>query len=242
MHTPWRIKPIERKEEEPQVWNTDELPSITCHCGRSIFLYQSLSPEGRHKLIDDIKSWQADIERSPHTIFSLLNRVLTYLEQVPEDSPTDALKDAQCPRGTSHAPHDWPEDDPAYHCAGIRSGTGTMMDGTGCREPNEELQPGVLRVLGGWDRTEPEVHHHDDEQVEAAVEETSWPAVGRSMYRVVGATEQTKAKAPEGVTQENWDRASADSSLGVGHVWTNQRCPAYSTLDPETCTCRKDFG
>lgn len=31
---------------------------------------------------------------------------------------------------------------------------------------------------------------------------------------------------------------SKDASLGVGHIWTATRCPAYRSLDPTDCTCR----
>lgn len=44
--------------------------------------------------------------------------------------------------------------------------------------------------------------------------------------------------APEGVTQENWDRADRDATLGVGHIWFEVRCPAYRTFVPADCTCR----
>lgn len=47
------------------------------------------------------------------------------------------------------------------------------------------------------------------------------------------------SKAPEGISQENWDRADRDAGLGVGHIWTNTRCPAYHSLDPSDCTCGK---
>lgn len=43
-----------------------------------------------------------------------------------------------------------------------------------------------------------------------------------------------EAAAP---TKENYDRAGQDASLGVGHIWTNTACPAYTTLDPKDCTC-----
>lgn len=35
------------------------------------------------------------------------------------------------------------------------------------------------------------------------------------------------------------DRASKDASLGVGHIWTNTRCSAYTSLNPTDCTCRE---
>ncbi len=44
---------------------------------------------------------------------------------------------------------------------------------------------------------------------------------------------------PGHVTQENWDLASRDASLGVDHVWHNMRCPAYRSFDPNDCTCTK---
>lgn len=47
------------------------------------------------------------------------------------------------------------------------------------------------------------------------------------------------SKAPDGVSQENWDRAGNDAGLGVGHIWTNTRCPAYRSLDPSDCTCNE---
>lgn len=28
-----------------------------------------------------------------------------------------------------------------------------------------------------------------------------------------------------------------DAGLGVGHIWTNVRCPAYQSLHPRDCTC-----
>lgn len=27
------------------------------------------------------------------------------------------------------------------------------------------------------------------------------------------------------------------AGLGVGHIWTNVKCPAYATTNPHTCTC-----
>lgn len=38
---------------------------------------------------------------------------------------------------------------------------------------------------------------------------------------------------------DDYERASKDASLGVGHVWTTVECPAYQTLVPSDCTCRK---
>jgi len=36
---------------------------------------------------------------------------------------------------------------------------------------------------------------------------------------------------------DRWDAAGSDARLGVGHVWTAVRCPAYRTLDPADCMC-----
>ena len=47
-------------------------------------------------------------------------------------------------------------------------------------------------------------------------------------------------KAPDGVTQANWELAGSNASLGVGHVWTATSCPAYRTCNPHDCTCRKE--
>lgn len=41
-----------------------------------------------------------------------------------------------------------------------------------------------------------------------------------------------------GKTVANWDDlARHDSTLGVGHVWTNHSCLAYDTFNPSDCTC-----
>jgi hypothetical protein len=45
--------------------------------------------------------------------------------------------------------------------------------------------------------------------------------------------------APDGVAQDLWDASGRDASLGVNHIWTNVRCPAYRTLDPADCICGK---
>lgn len=45
----------------------------------------------------------------------------------------------------------------------------------------------------------------------------------------------------EGVRPEHWELAGRDASLGVGHTWTNVRCAAYRTLDPDDCTCVADW-
>ncbi len=42
----------------------------------------------------------------------------------------------------------------------------------------------------------------------------------------------------EGVKPEHWELAGHDSSLGVGHVWTITRCPAYRSCDPADCICQ----
>lgn len=34
--------------------------------------------------------------------------------------------------------------------------------------------------------------------------------------------------------------AARDAGLGVGHIWTNTRCPAYTTYDPDDCTCKEN--
>lgn len=39
-------------------------------------------------------------------------------------------------------------------------------------------------------------------------------------------------------TDENYELASKDASLGVEHVWTNTQCKAYRTLDPRDCQCQ----
>lgn len=44
----------------------------------------------------------------------------------------------------------------------------------------------------------------------------------------------------EGVKPEHWELSGRDATLGVGHVWTEVRCPAYRTLDPADCTCQKE--
>lgn len=41
-------------------------------------------------------------------------------------------------------------------------------------------------------------------------------------------------------TPEAWKRSGEDASLGVGHVWTNVRCPAYRSLEPSDCNCGKE--
>lgn len=46
---------------------------------------------------------------------------------------------------------------------------------------------------------------------------------------------------PEGVKPENWELASKDASLGVGHLWTAVSCPAYATFEPADCICRPGF-
>jgi len=38
-------------------------------------------------------------------------------------------------------------------------------------------------------------------------------------------------------TPEHYALASRDASLGVGHIWTAQACPAYRSYDPAQCTC-----
>jgi len=47
------------------------------------------------------------------------------------------------------------------------------------------------------------------------------------------------SKAPEGVEQRFWDLASKNAGLGVGHIWTETRCPAYRTFNPADCTCHQ---
>lgn len=47
--------------------------------------------------------------------------------------------------------------------------------------------------------------------------------------------------AREGVTEEHWELASKDASLGVGHLWTAVSCPAYASMDPAECVCRPGF-
>jgi hypothetical protein len=44
-------------------------------------------------------------------------------------------------------------------------------------------------------------------------------------------------RAPDGVRQDLWDAAGENAALGVGHIWTNTKCPAYKTFDPNDCTC-----
>lgn len=34
--------------------------------------------------------------------------------------------------------------------------------------------------------------------------------------------------------------ASQKAGLGVGHIWWETRCPAYRTLNPTHCTCKKE--
>ncbi len=36
----------------------------------------------------------------------------------------------------------------------------------------------------------------------------------------------------------NWELAGRDSTLGVGHVWTMTRCPAYRSVAPSDCICQ----
>lgn len=36
---------------------------------------------------------------------------------------------------------------------------------------------------------------------------------------------------------DDYFAAAADASLGVGHVWTNTACKAYSTYRPTDCVC-----
>lgn len=52
-----------------------------------------------------------------------------------------------------------------------------------------------------------------------------------------GGTKVTWGK-PDHVTQANWDLASRDSELGVGHLWTRVECPAYPAFDPTLCNCQ----
>jgi hypothetical protein len=54
-----------------------------------------------------------------------------------------------------------------------------------------------------------------------------------------------KAEAPTNILNRTWseahddyERASKDATLGVGHIWTTVACPAYRTLVPSDCTCR----
>lgn len=47
----------------------------------------------------------------------------------------------------------------------------------------------------------------------------------------------TTWEALEEPTPENYERAARNASLGVGHVWTNVRCPAYRSLAPADCAC-----
>lgn len=35
----------------------------------------------------------------------------------------------------------------------------------------------------------------------------------------------------------NLELARRDAGLGVKHIWTNRKCPAYLTLTPEDCRC-----
>ena len=35
-------------------------------------------------------------------------------------------------------------------------------------------------------------------------------------------------------------QAAKDASLGVGHIWTATRCPAYRSLQPDDCACQPD--
>lgn len=42
---------------------------------------------------------------------------------------------------------------------------------------------------------------------------------------------------PNEPTPEHYELATRDAGLGVGHVWTNIRCLAYTTYDPNDCTC-----
>lgn len=39
------------------------------------------------------------------------------------------------------------------------------------------------------------------------------------------------------MTTEHERLAAQDATLGVGHVWTNVRCPAYRSYNPAECTC-----
>jgi hypothetical protein len=50
----------------------------------------------------------------------------------------------------------------------------------------------------------------------------------------------TKERAAElwpEATYEHAMLADRDSTLGVGHLWTNVFCRAYRTFDPSDCTC-----
>lgn len=44
-------------------------------------------------------------------------------------------------------------------------------------------------------------------------------------------------RTDHGTTPSLWEAAGRDSRLGVDHVWTNTRCPAYLTLDGVDCNC-----
>lgn len=51
--------------------------------------------------------------------------------------------------------------------------------------------------------------------------------------------QQADAMALESAFYTRQEAAGRDASLGVGHVWSNTRCPAYATYAPEDCTCTK---
>lgn len=40
------------------------------------------------------------------------------------------------------------------------------------------------------------------------------------------------------VDEALWEAATKDAGLDVGHVWTEMRCPAYDSLNPDHCTCQ----
>jgi len=47
---------------------------------------------------------------------------------------------------------------------------------------------------------------------------------------------------PNGATLADSAYAARHAGLGVGHAWTNRRCPAYRTLAPGDCACGKAGG
>lgn len=68
---------------------------------------------------------------------------------------------------------------------------------------------------------------------------TSSRRPGRSTSWSTPAT--PKACPTEGKPMKSYRSIAArDAGLGVGHVWTNMHCPAYRSLDPRDCRCRKE--